>query len=371
MTTTPADDAFRRYHLLGHTGLRVSPLALGALTFGEGGWRAGEDAARSIFLRYLEAGGNFLDTAINYADGRSEELLGTFMAETGTREHLVVATKFGVATRPGDPNSGGNGRKNIVASLETSLRRLRTDYVDLYWLHMWDTVTPVEEVMSTMDALVRAGRIRAIGLSNVPAWYAAKAQLVAQRHGWEPVAALQMEYSLAERSIEREHVPLALDLGIGILPWSPLANGLLAGKYRLGDDESVRGDGRLSGMVSDGTAAALRGWGNPAISKLLTARSRSIAEALRECADAVGRTPAQVALNWVANRPGVVSTLVGVTRVAQLDDDLAALGFDLPGDIAARLEEASRPEPVYPYYFAGPAMGPTLTAGTSVTRAGY
>jgi aryl-alcohol dehydrogenase-like predicted oxidoreductase len=220
-----------RYHLLGRTGLRVSPIALGALTFGEGGWRTGEETARSIFLRYVEAGGNFVDTAINYAGGRSEEMLGTFMKETGVRERLVVATKFAVATRPGDPNSGGNGRKNIVASLDTSLRRLRTDYVDLYWLHMWDAMTPVEEVMSTLDALVRSGKIRAIGLSNVPAWYAAKAQMIARCCHWEPVAALQLEYSLAERAIEREHVPAALDLGIGIVPWSPLANGLLAGKY--------------------------------------------------------------------------------------------------------------------------------------------
>jgi aryl-alcohol dehydrogenase-like predicted oxidoreductase len=353
------------YRLLGRTGLRVSPLALGALTFGEGGWYAGEDAARAIFLRYLEAGGNFVDTAINYAEGRSEELLGTFMEETGTRERLVVATKFSVASRPGDPNSGGNGRKNILASLDTSLRRLRTDYVDLYWLHMWDELTPVDEVMSTLDALVRSGRVRAIGLSNTPGWYAAKAQLTARHHGWEPVAALQLEYSLAERAIEREHVPLARDLGLGIVPWSPLANGLLAGKYA--PDRSVRG--RLTEMAEDGTADALRAWGNPAISKLHTERSRAIAELLRECADELGRTPAQLALNWVTNRPGVASTLIGVTSVAQLEDDLGALDFEIPGELAARLDEASRPEPVYPYYFAGPALGATVTGGTSISSA--
>jgi aryl-alcohol dehydrogenase-like predicted oxidoreductase len=357
------------YHLLGRTGLRVSPIALGALTFGEGGWHAGEDTARSTFLRYVEAGGNFVDTAINYAGGRSEEMLGAFMKEAGIRDRLVVATKFAVATRPGDPNSGGNGRKNIMASLDTSLRRLQTDYVDLYWLHMWDAVTPVEEVMSTLDALVRGGRVRAIGLSNVPAWYAAKAQLVARSHGWEPVAALQLEYSLAERAIEREHVPAALDLGIGVVPWSPLANGLLAGKYTRGRQGEVHGDGRLTQMVADGTLDALNATGNPAIAKLLTERNHAIVAKLRECARELGRTPAQVALNWVARRPGVVSTLISVTRMAQLDDDLRALDFEIPAELAERLDEVSRPDPCYPYYFSGPAMGSVINAGADIRTA--
>lgn len=359
--------ATQHYHLLGRTGLRVAPIALGALTFGEGGWHAGEDAARSIFHRYVESGGNFVDTAINYAGGRSEEMLGTFMDEAGVRDRLVVATKFAVATRPGDPNSGGNGRKNIVASLDTSLRRLRTDYVDLYWLHMWDALTPVEEVMSTLDALVRSGKVRAIGLSNVPAWYAAKAQLIARSCHWEPVAALQLEYSLAERAIEREHVPAAIDLGIGIVPWSPLANGLLAGKYTQGTQGQVRGDGRLARMVADGTLDGLNSTGNPAISKLLTERNHAVVAVLRECARELGRTPAQVAVNWVARRPGVVSTLISVTSVAQLDENLRALEFEIPEELAERLQEVSRPEPVYPYYFSGPTIGPVVNAGTVIT----
>ncbi len=353
------------YHLL--AGLRVSPIALGALTFGEGGWHAGEDTARSIFLHYVEAGGNFVDTAINYANGRSEEMLGTFMKETGVRDQLVVATKFAVSTRPGDPNSGGNGRKNIVASLDVSLKRLQTDYVDVYWLHMWDALTPVEEVMSTLDALVRNGKIRAIGLSNVPAWYAAKAQMLARACHWEPVAALQLEYSLAERAIEREHVPAALDLGMGIVPWSPLANGLLAGKYTQERPGKVEGDGRLTRMMADGTLDALNATGNPAISKLLTARNHAIVGVLRECADELGRTPAQVALNWVARRPGVASTLISVTRLAQLEDNLRALDFEIPSDLAKRLEEVTLPEPLYPYYFTGPTMGPVINAGTTIT----
>ena len=355
-----------KYRLLGRTGLRVAPVALGALTFGPGSWHAAEDTARAAFLRYLEAGGNFVDTAVNYAGGRSEELLGAFMAETGTRDQLVVATKFGVATRPGDPNSGGNGRKNILASLDASLRRLRTDFVDLYWLHMWDGLTPVEEVMSTLDALVRGGKVRAAGLSNTPSWYAAKAQLAAAARGGEPVAALQLEYSLAERAIEREHVPAALDLGIGIVAWSPLANGLLTGKYRQEEDGRPRGDGRLTAMAADGTLDTLRASGNPAIAKLLTPRTAAIVDVLRDCARELGRSPAQVALNWVATRPGVASTLISVTRLAQLDDNLRALDFELPADLAGRLEEASRPELTYPYYFYGPAMGGVVNAGTDI-----
>jgi aryl-alcohol dehydrogenase-like predicted oxidoreductase len=358
-----------RYHLLGRTGLRVAPIALGALTFGEGGWHAGEEAARSVFRRYVEAGGNFVDTAINYAGGRSEEMLGAFIEEAGVRDRLVVATKFAVATRPGDPNSGGNGRKNIIASLDTSLRRLRTDYVDVYWLHMWDEVTPVEEVMATLDTLVRSGKVRAIGLSNVPAWYATKAQMVARAGHGEPVAALQMEYSLAERAIEREHVPAARELGIGIVPWSPLANGLLAGKYASAGEGRIEGDGRLARMVADGTLDALNSDGNPAIAKLLTERNHAIVAVLRECAHEVGRTPAQVALNWVARRPGVVSTLISVTRPEQLEENLRALDFTIPDEAAKRLDEVSRPEPSYPYYFSGPAMGSVTNAGTAISRA--
>jgi aryl-alcohol dehydrogenase-like predicted oxidoreductase len=369
-TDMTTDHVFTEYRLLGRTGLRVSPLALGALTFGDGGWRAGDDTARSLFLRYVEAGGNFVDTAVNDGDGRSEELLGAFMRETGTRERLVVATKFAVATTPGDPNSGGNGRKNILASLEKSLRRLRTDYVDVYWLHMWDAITPVEEVMSTLDTLVRDGRVRAVGLSNVPAWYAAKAQLLAAAHGWEPVAALQLEYSLAERAIEREHVPAALDLGMGIVPWSPLGGGLLAGKYTRRQGEAVpEGAGRLTAMAADGTLEALARSGNPAVAKLFTDRNWAVVERLAEVARELGRPPAQVALNWVTRRPGVVSTLVGATHPDQLDDNLRALDFEIPDELADRLEEAGRPEPVYPYYFSGPAMGAVVTGGTTVRPA--
>jgi aryl-alcohol dehydrogenase-like predicted oxidoreductase len=347
-------DLLSSYHLLGRTGLRVSPLALGAMTFGEGGWHTGRDTARSIFTRYLAAGGNFIDTADVYGAGASEELLGQLIAETGDRDRLVLATKFGVASTPGDPNSGGNGRKNMLAALDASLRRLRTDYVDVYWLHIWDGVTPADEVMSAFDALVSSGKIRAAGLSNVPAWYAAKAQLTASSRGWEPVAALQLEYSLAERSIEREHLPAAADLGIGVVSWSPLASGLLAGKYTRRPDAQPAGRGRLAVMQADGTVDRAHGAGNLTFAKLFTDRSWAIAAAVSEMAARLGRSPAQIALNWVAHRPGVTSTLVGATGVEQFEENLRALEFEIPRDILDRLDQVSQPEPGYPYYLFAP-----------------
>jgi aryl-alcohol dehydrogenase-like predicted oxidoreductase len=362
-------DVLARYHLLGRSGLRVSPLALGAMTFGGGSWHSGADAALRIVARYVAAGGNFIDTADGYAAGASEELLGTYLKQAGTRDQLVLATKFSMASAPGDPNSGGNGRKNMIASLEGSLRRLGTDYVDLYWMHMWDGVTPAEEVMSAFDALVRAGKIRAAGLSNVPAWYAAMAQVTARSRGWEPAAALQLEYSLAERSVEREHLPAAADLGLGIVAWSPLANGLLSGKYTRGQDGRPDGGGRLAAMADDGTIDRTSQSGNPTFTKLFTSRTWDIIDLLADVARQVGRSPAQVALNWVARRPGITATLTGATRLEQLEENLRATEFEIPAELAARLEEASRPYPVYPYYFSGPSVRPMLTAGTVVQPA--
>ncbi|MFD0579803.1 aldo/keto reductase [Dactylosporangium darangshiense] len=188
-------NGLEHYFLLGSSGLRVSPLGLGTMTFGGGGWHAGEEASRAIFRRYVERGGNFIDTADVYGGGAAEELLGRLIRETSARDELVIATKFGGPTHPSDPNARGNGRKHIVAALDASLRRLNTDHVDLYWLHMWDRVTDADEVVATLDALVRGGKVRAAGLSNVPAWWATKAQTTARLRGWEPVAALQMEYS--------------------------------------------------------------------------------------------------------------------------------------------------------------------------------
>lgn len=359
MTTV---DSMRRYHLLGRTGLRVSPLALGTMTFGQDGWGSDKDTARAVFDRYLEAGGNFVDTANGYADGRSETLVGAFLAESGTRDRVVLATKFthpGHHDGKGQPNTSGNGRKNILSSLEGSLRRLRTDHVDLYWMHAWDLVTPVEEVMSTLDTLVRSGKVRAVGLSNVPAWYAAKAQTLANGRGWEPVAALQMEYSLIQREIEREHVPAVLDLGMGVVPWSPLAHGFLAGKYGRNGTKTV-GTGRLEGetyrMIEQTFGA-------------LTDRDWTVLETLIAVANETEQSVPRVALEWVTRRPGVVSTLIGARTVAQLEDNLGALDFVLDDEQRTRLDEVSAPDRRYPdMFFDHELVSGMLTPGYRVDR---
>jgi aryl-alcohol dehydrogenase-like predicted oxidoreductase len=348
-----------KYTLLGRSGLRVSPLCLGTMTFGtEWGWGSPKKTAFAILERYLEAGGNFVDTADGYTGGRSEEFIGEYFAERGGRDRTVIATKFSFNQLAGDPNAGGNGRKNIYRAIEGSLRRLKTDYVDLYWLHAWDGNTPVEEVMSTLDALVRAGKVRAIGFSNVPGWYLGRAQTLAEWRGWEPVCALQLEYSLVERNLEREHAPAALALGLGICPWSPLASGLLTGKYILGSGDTA-GEGRLK---------AIRGSANPSFQKLFTERNFEIAQANVEVAQRLGRSPAQAAINWVASRPGVVSTLIGATQLEQLDDNLHALDFELPAADAARLEEVSRPASLHPYLFFEPTMRAMIDGGVPVGR---
>jgi aryl-alcohol dehydrogenase-like predicted oxidoreductase len=346
------------YYLLGRSGLRVSPLCLGTMTFGtEWGWGSPAETARTIFDRYLEAGGNFIDTADGYTNGTSEELLGQFMTERRCREQVVLATKFTFNGQKGNPNAGGNGRKNIYRALEASLRRLRTDYIDLYWLHVWDTMTPVEEVVETLSNLVRAGKVRHIGLSDTPAWYLARAQTLAQLGSGTPISALQLEYSLVERNIEREHVPAALELGMGICPWSPLAAGFLTGKYQRG----------ATGTEGEGRLAVLRSSGNAAFDKA-TERNWAILDVLLEVARALGRSPAQVAINWITRRPGVSSSIIGATSIKQLDDNLAALDFDIPAELSARLDEAGRPEVIFPYLFFGPRLQSMVSGGVAVRR---
>jgi aryl-alcohol dehydrogenase-like predicted oxidoreductase len=357
-TNTPRIQSLADYSLLGRSGLRVAPLCLGAMTFGtEWGWGSDEDTVRGIFRRYLETGGNFIDTADGYTGGRSEEMLGRLMKEAGNRDRIVLATKFTFNDSPGDPNAGGNGRKNIFRALEGSLRRLQTDYVDLYWLHVWDGMTPVEEVMSTLDALVRSGKVRYIGLSDTPAWYLARAQTVAELRGLERVCALQLEYSLVERNIEREHIPAALELGMGVCPWSPLASGFLSGKYQR-TDSGAAGEGRLKVVASSG---------NPVFNKF-TERNWRILDVLLEVARELGRPPAQVAINWATRRPGISSTIIGATRLAQLEDNLSALEFHIPAELAQKLEEASRPETFFPYIFFQPAMQRAISGGVPVSR---
>jgi aryl-alcohol dehydrogenase-like predicted oxidoreductase len=345
---------FDEYYLLGRSGLRVAPLCLGVMTFGtEGGWGCDMDTARKMFHRYLEVGGNFIDTADAYTNGHSEEMLGTFMAEAKNRDQLIVATKYTFNTRPGDPNAGGNARKNLYQALEGSLRRLKTDYVDLYWLHAWDTFTPAEEVIASLNDMVRSGKVRYIGLSNTPAWYLARVQTLAEQRGYERICALQFEYSLIERTIEREHIPAARELGMGICPWSPLGGGFLTGKYLPKNGGS--GKGRLQIMKNSG---------NPAFAKF-TQRNWSILDILLEVAEEIDRSPAQVAINWAAHRSGVVSTLIGATKMSQLEDNLRALEFTIPKELKAGLDEVSAPELIFPYLFFS-NMQDMVTGGVKV-----
>lgn len=336
------------YALLGRSGLRVSPLCLGAMTFGtDWGWGAPRETVFALLDTYVAAGGNFVDTADLYTNGTSERLIGDWFRERNNRDSVVLATKYTFAGRRGDPNAGGNSRKALKAALDASLKRLGTDYVDLYWLHCWDTVTPVEEVVRALDEVVAAGKVRYVGFSDTPAWYAARAWTLADERDREKICALQLEYSLIERSIEREHVPLALELGLAITPWSPLGRGMLTGKFTRGFQG---GEGRLSnqGLVK-----------SPLYAKLDSEKNWATLDTLIAVGHELGRSPAQVALAWVAGRAGVGSTIVGATKIGQLEDNLRALEAPLPNDAVERLEAASRIELGFPYewFQNGPNAG--------------
>lgn len=343
------------YITLGRSGLRVSPLCLGTMTYGNNRWGSEDDVSRSIFDRYIQSGGNFIDTADGYAEGKSEEILGRFVAETGLRDKLVVATKFTFNLTQGNPNAGGNGRKNIYRALDGSLKRLGMDYVDLYWMHAWDKVTPVEEVVETLDTLVRAGKIRHYAFSDVPAWYYSRAATLAECHSLSKPIALQLEYSLVERTIEREHIPAARELGAAVCPWSPLASGFLAGKYRR-DQTTEGGKGRLE---------VLKGTTNPVFEKF-TERNWRILDTLDSVAKELGRSMAQVALHWAATQPGITSTLIGATSLKQLEDNLAALDFDLPQELRDRLNEVSALDPAHPYMFFEDTLQSRIHGGVTV-----
>ncbi len=344
------------YVTLGRSGLRVSPLSLGTMTFGtEWGTGADEKGSRAIFDRYLDRGGNSIDTADGYTKGTSESMLGKFITDAKVRDRVVLATKFTFNGQPGNPNSGGNGRKNIYRALENSLRKLQTDYIDLYWLHAWDLVTPVEEVVGTLGDLVAEGKIRYYGFSDTPAWYVARAQTLAEKQGKAPLIALQLEYSLLERNIEREHIPAAQELGLGICPWSPLGGGLLTGKY-VREGNSGKGEGRLEVQKNR----------NPAFSKF-SERNFRIVDALGEVAGELGKPAAQVALNWVATQPGITSTIIGATKTSQLDDNLASLDFTIPAELRKKLDDASAIEMVHPYSFFGGEINAMITGGVTIS----
>ncbi|CAA0090200.1 Aldo-keto reductase IolS [Starkeya nomas] len=346
--------ALSDYRLLGRSGLRVSPLALGTMTFGtDWGWGADDREARAMFDAYVERGGNFVDTSVNYTDGSSERILGSFLKDK--RERVVVATKFSMAREPGNPNAGGNHRLNILRSVETSLRQLDTDWIDLLYLHSWDFTTGVDEIMRALDDVVRAGKVAYVGISNTPAWRIAQMQTLADLRGWAPFIALQIEYSLAERTVEHELVPMAEALGLGIVPWSPLAGGLLAGKYGRNDLESAKEGAAVTGSRRD-VIAAMGG---------LTERSLSIADAVRDIADEVGKPASQVAIAWLLARPCAPTPILGARTLKQLEDNLGAFDVVLDASQIARLDAASDPHPIFPHRFiAGPMVRGLITGGS-------
>lgn len=332
--------SLNHYVTLGNSGLRVSPFALGTMTFGEDlGWGSSVKESEQILDRYIELGGNFLDTANFYTKGHSEKIIGDHVGRhPEKRDRLVIATKFTGNLYPGDPNGGGAGRKAIMKSAEHSLRRLQTDYIDLYWMHTWDKNTPIEETMRALDDLVSSGKVRYIGVSDTPAWKVAQANVLANFRGWKSFIGLQLEYSLLERSIEQELVPLAKEFNLGITPWSPLKSGVLSGKYSR----------KKAGKLETG-----RTWIG---GETLNERTYDVIDALEDIAKKYDGSPAQVALAWVQAQPMVASTIIGARKLSQLEDNLKALDLKLAPEDLAKLDALTKPtlgfpqsmEPMFP-----------------------
>ena len=330
--------ALDKYYNLGRTGLKVSRLCFGVMNFGVDAdffgykdWLVSKKAGGELLDAYVGVGGNFVDTANAYNFGQSEKVLGELVKSRGNRDQLVISTKYNCNTGQG-VNSGGNGRKNIMSAIDASLSRLQTDYVDILTMHMWDQMTPAEEVLRTMDDLVTAGKIRHYALSNVPGWYAGLMQGLAQARGMETCSALQLEYSLVERNIEREFVDLAIDQGMGIVCWSPLCMGLLAGRYQRDDSAEV-------GAVGDGRLTAVGITNNDSLDGRFTERNWTIVAELEKVAEETGRTMAQVALNWAANRSGIASLIFGASTVKEMEENTCALDFELSDDQVKRLTD--------------------------------
>jgi aryl-alcohol dehydrogenase-like predicted oxidoreductase len=319
--------------------LKVSELCLGTMTFGEDwGWGSPREESRRIYDAFLDAGGNFIDTANVYTNGSSESLLGEFLQ--GHRGQVVLATKYTNHAPGGEgPNAAGNSRKSMMEAVEASLRRLRTDSIDLYWLHIWDFLTPVEEVMRAFDDLVRQGKVLYVGISDAPAWVVSRANTLAELRGWSPFVALQVEYSLIERTPERELLPMAEALGLAVTPWSPLAGGVLTGKYAQGQG----GEGRFAG---EGMRQFQAG-GN---------RTETIVREVQAVAREVGRSPAQVALAWLRQRPQPTIPIIGARKFAQFQDNLASLTLRLDPSQVDRLDRVSAIELGFPHDFYGKDM---------------
>jgi aryl-alcohol dehydrogenase-like predicted oxidoreductase len=332
--------ALDHYVTLGRSGLRVSPLCLGAMTFGESlGWGSSVEESQQIMDHYIAAGGNFIDTANFYTKSHSEKIIGDHVGRhADKRDRLVIATKFSGNLYPGDPNGGGSGRKSIINACEHSLRRLQTDYIDLYWLHNWDVHTPIDETMAALEDLVRFGKVRYLGVSDTPAWKVAQANVMAQFRGWSLFIGLQIEYSLLERSVEQELVPMALELGLGITPWSPLKSGVLSGKYTR----------ESAGQIKSDRSAFMAAY--------LKESTYALVDELEIIAKAHDSTVARVALAWVRGRPGVGSTIIGARRLSQLEDNLKSLELTLTASERAHLDGLTKPtfgfpqsmEPMFP-----------------------
>jgi aryl-alcohol dehydrogenase-like predicted oxidoreductase len=335
-----------RYRLLGNSGLRVSEVALGTMTFGEDwGWGTAKDEARKVYDAFREAGGNFIDTANFYTNGSSESFLGEFMS--GHRQSVVLATKYTNAMAGTDPNAAGNHRKNMMQAIEASLKRLKTDYIDLYWVHIWDQMTPVEEVMRGLDDLVRQGQVLYIGISDAPAWWIAQANTLASLRGWSSFVGLQIEYSLIERTVERELVPMAKALNLGLTAWSPLASGVLTGKYH-GHASSEQG--RMgSDMMKD----------------FMPERQRTdrVVAAVKSVSDELGRGMAQVALAWLRYRSIPVIPIIGARNLSQLQDNIASFDVTLSTNQLKTLDEASRIELGFPYEMYAKKFVQTIAYG--------
>jgi aryl-alcohol dehydrogenase-like predicted oxidoreductase len=318
-----------KYKLLGKSGLRVSELCLGTMTFGEEwGWGASKEESRKIFDRFVEIGGNFIDTANRYTEGTSEKYVGEFISSD--RDRFVLATKYTLISNPDDPNASGNHRKNMMRSVEDSLKRLNTDYIDLLWLHAWDFMTPVEEVMRGLDDLVRAGKVHYIGISDTPAWIVSQANTLAELRGWSRFVAIQIQYSLVERSVERDLLPMAKTFDMAITPWAILGSGFLTGKYSGKTDEPHR-------LKDD--------------SPRFTKRNIKIAEKLRKVADKIGRSPSQTAINWVRQKDRQIIPILGARTLKQLEDNLGCLEFELTPAQMKILDEASAIELGFPHEF--------------------
>jgi aryl-alcohol dehydrogenase-like predicted oxidoreductase len=338
-----------QYVTLGRSGLRVSPLCLGAMTFGEDlGWGSSVEESQRIIDRFIERGGNFIDTANFYTRSHSEKIIGDHVGRhPARRDRLVIATKFSGNLYPGDPNGGGSGKKSIIAACDNSLRRLQTDYIDLYWLHNWDVHTPIDETMSALEDLVRAGKVRYLGVSDTPAWKIVEANMLARFRGWSAFIGLQIEYSLLERSVEQELVPMALEFGLGITPWSPLKSGALSGKYTRANSGQVKAD---RGVL---------------LNSFLNEKTYAVVDELQTIARAHDSTVARVALAWLQARPGVTSTIIGARRLDQLEDNLAAIDVRLAAEEVARLDALTQPTFGFPQNMQ-PIFPAIHNGGTSV-----